>query len=1799
MDITRKFYALATSGVSEGAIRESLASQLPGRTDGPADAYRHILLAAELTRRFGEEIARAILGAHEVTGNAGGQTPAAEAMDRANNDLGISLGKDATSWNDVVSKARNEFSDFGRANWLPSADWRVNPQDPNGNRIPTGDPRLNWPAVWPTDDKPYPGVDYSPGDGNIRDGLQGDPFSSIPLADAGFSPTTITQAQQLFNHIEFDLSPLILDLDGNGVSTRALADGTYFDLNGNGLAESTGWVGAGDALLVRDINGNGIIDNGAELFGNNTLLANGSWAANGFAALAALDMNADSQVNAQDADWSSLRLWKDSNANGITDAGELITLAAAGVQSLGTGYVNYGNNAPADAQGNWHRQKGGFTRADGSVAAMDDVWFATNPVMSREVNPIAVSAAIAALPDVRGVGNVHSLHQAMALDSTGRLQELVQAFMTGSDSERGTRAQADAILFAWTGADQTNRYAPFNDVHQLVAVETLLARNYYIYFFTGYIATAPLDASSAQNIAQAFESFSSDFYSQLMEQDYYRPLFDSMGLVIDAAGISLDVSATVGLLQAGFQQAPGTEMHVLNEWVQYLGRQGAFGQQVLSALMAQGNPQGSGMLLALSFIGQASINGGLGNDTLLGGDGNDYLYGKDGADSISAGAGNDVLVGGAGNDSLSGGDGNDNLFGDAGADMLDGGAGDDWLVAGAGDDSLVGGTGNDHLYGGEGSNIFVFGRGDGQDVVKDFGNNPRTYSLNTVRIGPGVLPSEVLVRLAYDGSIGSYGLVLSIAGTTDTLTLNGYMFAQFFDSQDVTQQPIVFADGTVWDVGTIRAKVLASLTADDVLTGSASADAIAGGEGSDTIYGGAGADVLHGDAGNDTLFGDAGNDRLAGDADDDLLYGGDGTDELFGGSGNDILDGGAGTDYLSGGAGDDIYLFGRGSGTDKILEYDIYGYDAGIGFDILRLGAGVVFSDISVARWSIGWWAQNPFHGDGLLVSINGTSDSILINNYFDVVYYSVERIEFADGLSWFIEDYDADTFYGGNANDVIDAGLGNDYMYGGLGNDVLSGGAGVDNISGDAGDDQLFGGDGNDALHGGEGDDIVHGGNGDEILFSSAGNDQLFGDAGDDTLAAFIGNSTMNGGAGNDVYVFGRDSGQHTIDNTDILGAIDTLRFPSYDIFESSLVLTQSGNNLILKIKGTADQVTFTDYFAADSLSNGVTVDHKIDRIELSNGVVWDQAMIQTLVNRANSNHAPVLVSPIADYAAAQGLAFSYVVPAGAFTDPDSGDTLTYSATLADGSALPAWLSFNAVTRTFSGNPDLLGIVSVKITATDLFDKATSDFFDVVVAVRNLVLNGTAGIDTLTGGTGNDTLNGLAGNDTLLGGAGDDTLNGGAGNDTMRGGLGNDTYVVDSTADVVAELVDQGADLVQSSLATYTLGINVENLTLIGTAASGIGNTLDNVLIGNSAVNTLSGGDGNDTLDGGAGADKLLGGKGNDTYMVDNTAELITENLNEGADLVLSSATYTLAANVENLTLITTAAINGTGNTLGNVLTGNSAANTLNGGTGTDTMIGGGGNDTYVVDNIGDIVMENSNEGTDLVQAGVTYSLASNIENLTLTGSNAINATGNLMDNILTGNTGINVLTGGGGNDTYVVTAGDATIELASGGIDTVQSAIVWMLGANLENLTLTGSSAINGTGNELANVLVGNAGVNTLTGGAGKDTLTGGAGKDIFDFNLIAESGVGVAAYDVITDFLAGTDRIDLLNIDANAAVTGDQAFSFMGTGAFTGAGQLRYSFNGTNTLVQGNIDAALGADFEILLMGNQTLVAANFVL
>lgn len=399
--------------------------------------------------------------------------------------------------------------------------------------------------------------------------------------------------------------------------------------------------------------------------------------------------------------------------------------------------------------------------------------------------------------------------------------------------------------------------------------------------------------------------------------------------------------------------------------------------------------------------------------------------------------------------------------------------------------------------------------------------------------------------------------------------------------------------------------------------------------------------------------------------------------------------------------------------------------------------------------------------------------------------------------------------------------------------------------------------------------------------------------------------------------------------------------------------------------------------------------------------------------------------------------------------------------------------------------------------------------------------INGNAGANLLDGGDGADTLSGGAGADTLLGGAGNDRLDGGAGADSMAGGEGHDVYFVDNAGDVVSEAANQGVDGVWAS-ASYTLGQNLENLVLTGADnLSGAGNNLANTLAGNNGDNLLSGGDSNDTLtgglgndtlagdagndrlDGGAGADSMAGGAGNDLFYVDNAADTVTENANEGADTVWSTVDYVLGDNIENLTLLT-GALNGAGNAQANLLTGNADHNVLSGADGTDTLNGGEGNDTL-----------NGDEGNDTLNGGEG--------NDTLTGG--------LGNDRLDGGAGADSMAGSEGNDLYVVDSrDDVVVEIAGQGADTIWAGIDYTLGDNLENLLLTGAANLSGVGNAQANTLTGNNGDNTLEGGAANDSLYGGQGNDV----LKGDSGNDYLSGGVGADTLMGGAGNDIYQLE-----------------------------------------------------------------
>jgi Ca2+-binding RTX toxin-like protein len=308
--------------------------------------------------------------------------------------------------------------------------------------------------------------------------------------------------------------------------------------------------------------------------------------------------------------------------------------------------------------------------------------------------------------------------------------------------------------------------------------------------------------------------------------------------------------------------------------------------------------------------------------------------------------------------------------------------------------------------------------------------------------------------------------------------------------------------------------------------------------------------------------------------------------------------------------------------------------------------------------------------------------------------------------------------------------------------------------------------------------------------------------------------------------------------------------------------------------------------------------------------------------------------------------------------------------------------------------------------------------------------------------------------------------------------------------------------------------------------------------------------------------------------------------------------------------------------------LNGRGGNDLLDGGAGADTMIGGAGNDTYIVAAAGDVTTENPGEGTDTVRSYIDWVLANNVERLELQGVGNLNGAGNALNNTLAGNAGNNLLNGGAGNDymiggagndTFIVAAaGDSTVENAGGGTDTVRSYIGWTLGANIERLELQGSSNLGGTGNTLANTLIGNSGANILSGGTGNDYIVGGSGNDrliggggrdtligctgndTFDFNLVSESPAGAASRDTISGgFAHGFDLIDLATIDANTLAAGNQAFSFIGSAAFSDvAGQLRYSTSGGNVIIDADMNGDSAADMQILVAGTNFMTGTDFI-
>lgn len=416
--------------------------------------------------------------------------------------------------------------------------------------------------------------------------------------------------------------------------------------------------------------------------------------------------------------------------------------------------------------------------------------------------------------------------------------------------------------------------------------------------------------------------------------------------------------------------------------------------------------------------------------------------------------------------------------------------------------------------------------------------------------------------------------------------------------------------------------------------------------------------------------------------------------------------------------------------------------------------------------------------------------------------------------------------------------------------------------------------------------------------------------------------------------------------------------------------------------------------------------------------------------------------------------------------------------------------------------------------------------------------------------------------------------LMGESGTDNMEGGSGDDRYYIDNPGDTVIELANEGYDRVYSTI-DYTLGDHLEQLSLRGDGdLAGIGNSENNRLYGNSADNILSGAEGNDRLYGKAGNDTLQGNVGND-------------NLDGGSDA--------------------------------------------------DHMVGGAGDDRYIVDNLGDTVLELADEGSDRVYSSINFSLGNNLERLYLTGAASIDGVGNNQDNRLYGNSGANKLTGAAGDDRlygkagddiliadagndrldggtgadildggtgddryYVDNLGDSVLESANAGYDRVYSSVNFTLNENLERLYLTGIEDITGVGNSKNNNLYGNKGANVLVGAEGNDWIYGQDGND----TLQGDAGVDrLYAGDGNDRLEGGTGDDSLYGQDGNDSLQGGAGNDrlYGGNGADDmegGSGEDRYavgnlgdtvseSANEGEDRVYSSIDYTLGQHLERLYL------------
>ncbi|MEC1641053.1 calcium-binding protein, partial [Schinkia azotoformans] len=600
------------------------------------------------------------------------------------------------------------------------------------------------------------------------------------------------------------IDPIVLDLDGDGIETVSLQNGIYFDLDNNGFAEKSGWIKSDDGFLVLDRDGNGEINGGRELFGDQTILKNGTVASSGYEALAELDDNKDGKIDNQDGKFADLRIWRDLNQDGLSSERELFGLEQLGIKSLNLAYSNVNIQ---DSSGNIVSRKGSFEKTDGTLASLGEYLFSRNTLDTIAREWVETPKNMESLPDINGLGSVYSLKQAMVRDSSGELRLIVEAFSSETNVSK-RNAMMDNILFKWTNSsniDPKSRGGNF-DARKLAVLEKFNGRS-----FTGTNGSNPI-SEAVPILTQAYNELVEKVYCKLLYQTHLSEVFDRVNFNWNYETNEINVNS--------IEVREIIEKKINSNLVEGLVILGEL-SRVLKGCDLVDNTEFS------NFRHYFEIKGKLFSD-VIDTRGENLIFGTDKNDNLLGFNTNDLLAGGAGNDRLEGGYGND---------------------------------------------VYLFGRGSDQDTIYDYDST--AGNMDVIRMAEDVAPSDIIVKRN-----GNH-LELRIGGTPDKLIVQNY-----FSHDNYQVEKIEFADGTVWDVASIKAAVTEATEENDEIRGYDETN-----------------DKLYGLGGNDTLYGVNGDDHLDGGAGDDKLYRGNGADILLGGTGNDTLYGEYGNDLLDGGQG--------------------------------------------------------------------------------------------------------------------------------------------------------------------------------------------------------------------------------------------------------------------------------------------------------------------------------------------------------------------------------------------------------------------------------------------------------------------------------------------------------------------------------------------------------------------------------------------------------------------------------------------------------------------------------------------------------------------------------------------------------------------------------------------------------------------------------------------------------------------------------------------------------------------------------